>query len=151
MWSYMAYTPAVATAGSILLGQGCVFWQLVVEWVYIAAQLRNLHREMENLFLRWKDHFPPVLSRRATANTIQPPVLYSVLTVLCGHNSLTNFPGYSCSNTGCTWCVEPRMAGRPLLLPHFVKSLIILAARKSFMDKFYVSSATKSVVAHSDF
>ena len=31
MSSYMAYTPAVVTAGSILLSQGCIFWQLVVE------------------------------------------------------------------------------------------------------------------------
>ena len=91
----MGYTPTVATTASIFLSQGCtgIFWQLVVDWVYIAAQLRNLqlqHREMENLFLQWKDHFPPVLTRRATTNTIEPippPVLYSVLTVLPRHNS----------------------------------------------------------------
>ena len=91
MQLYMAYTPAVATAGSILLSQGCIFWQLVVEWVYIAARLRNLqllHRETENLLLQWMNHFPPVLTRRTTANTIEPsPILYSVLSVLAGHNT----------------------------------------------------------------
>ena len=46
---------------------------VVVESAYIAAQLRNSqlqHREMENWFLR--TNFPPVLTRRATASTIEP-------------------------------------------------------------------------------
>ena len=111
------------TTGSILLSQGCIFWQLVVELVYIAAQLRNLqlqHRGMENLFLQWKDHFPSVLTRRATANAIESP--RTVFSTFCTSRAqqpkhLTNFSGYLCSDTVLTWCVEPRMAGRPLLLP----------------------------------
>ena len=52
---------------------------------------------------------PPQVShyRRATASTIEPPC--SVLAQQPKRH--TNFPGYSCSDTVFTWCVEPRMAG----------------------------------------
>ena len=39
----------IKAAGSILLSQGCIFWQLVLEQVCIAAQ-RNV-----KLVLQWKD------------------------------------------------------------------------------------------------
>ena len=120
--SNMAYTPAIATTGSILLSQGCIFWQLVVEWVYIAAQLRNLqlqHRETENLV--FADHFPPVLTVGEPLPTLYRAPLYTASTYCTSRaqlpKRLTNFPGYSCSDTVLTWCVEPCMAGRPLLLP----------------------------------
>ena len=74
----------ISTAGSISLSQGCIFRQLVVEWVYIAAQLINLqlqHRKTENLFLQWKDNFPPVLTRRATATTTEPSC--TVFSIYC--------------------------------------------------------------------
>ena len=60
--------------------------------------------------------FSPVLTRRATANTIEPPILYSVLTVLARHNS-QNVSQIFLVICAATQCVEPRMAGRPLLLP----------------------------------
>ena len=64
MRSYMAYTLRdcreyiaesgvyISTAGSELLSQGCIFWQLVVELVYIAGQLRNLQLQP-----KWKTCF----------------------------------------------------------------------------------------------
>ena len=56
------------------------------------------HRE---LVFAMEGPFPPFLARRA--NTIKPPVLYSVLTVLAGYKKpkrLTNFPGF-CAATQC--------------------------------------------------
>jgi len=136
MRSYMAYTPAVApqeyitksgvyisTAVSILLSQGCIFWQLASGWVSVysstAKKFATAAQRNGKLVFAMEDHFPPVLTRRATANTIEPP--RTVFSTYCTSRAqqpkhLTNFPGYSCSDT-VPYLVCWTAHGQTLLLP----------------------------------
>ena len=63
-----------------------------------------------------------LLTRRATANTIEPLRTACIQYLMSRAQQpkrlhKLNFPGYSYSYTVLTWCVEPRMAGQTLLLP----------------------------------
>ena len=102
----MTYTPAVATAGSILLIQRCIFrLQGVYCWVrgvHFGRNLQLQHRETENLFLQWKDHFPPVLTRKAT-----PPYCIQYLLYYPG---TTAKPSHKFS---CHYCQRNWEAGCP--------------------------------------
>ena len=96
----------ISTAREYIAESGVYIWQFIT-----AAQRNGIF-----FVLQWNGQFPPVLTiayRKATASTIEPP--YSVLAQQPKRR--TNFPGYSCSDTVLTWCVEPCMAGQTLLLP----------------------------------
>ena len=113
---------AAATAGTILLSQGCIFQQqgsilhIAESGVYIWQIIHNCSTEKRKIFfvfaMEWP--IPPSLHYwRATANIIEPP--YSVLAQQ--PKCRTNFPGYWYSDTVLTWCVEPRTAEETLLFP----------------------------------
>ena len=86
----------ISTAESTFLSQGCIFGN---------SQLHNRETEISQL----NGQFFPVLTRKATAGTIEPPY--------CTHYSQSVTHKFSWSNTVLTRCVEPHMAGETLLVP----------------------------------
>ena len=113
---------AAATAGSILLSQGCIFQPqgsillsqgcmfstareyIAESGVYIWQSVITAAQRNGKLFvLQWNGQFPPVLTiayRRAVASTMEPP--YSVLAQQPKRR--TKLPGYSCSDSAYLVC-----------------------------------------------
>ena len=101
----------ISTTGNILLSQGSIFWQLLVDWVVYSSTAKKFAtaaQRNETFVFAMEGQFSPVLTRRATANTIEPPVM-TVFSTYCTTwaqqpKRLTNFPGYSCSDTAYLVC-----------------------------------------------